>query len=58
MTDHPRFEPITSAPDQAHLDYNGGRLVEAMLRLVEWWLAMRQSRLPGLRGNADERTRC
>jgi hypothetical protein len=54
MTDHPRFEPIRSAPDQAHLDYNGGRLVDAMLRLVECWLALRESRPPGLHGSADE----
>jgi hypothetical protein len=53
MTDHPRFEPVRSAPDQAHLDYNGGRLVDAILRLVECWLALRESR-PGLRGSADE----
>jgi hypothetical protein len=54
MTDHPRFEPIRSAPDLAHLDYNGGRLVDAMLRLVECWLALRESKPPGLRGSADE----
>jgi hypothetical protein len=53
MTDHPRFEPVRRAPDQAHLDYNGGRLVDAILRLVECWLALRESR-PGLRGSADE----
>jgi hypothetical protein len=35
MTDHPRFEPVRNAPDEAHLDYNGGRLVHSVLRLVD-----------------------
>lgn len=47
MTDHPRFEPVRNAPDQAHLNYNGGRLVDWVLRLVDWWLGMRESKSPG-----------
>lgn len=43
MTDHPRFEPVRNAPDQAHLDYNGGRLVDSVLKLVGWWRVMRRS---------------
>jgi hypothetical protein len=43
MTDHPRFEPIRNTPDQAHLSYNGGRLVNSVLNLVDWWRAMHRS---------------
>ena len=49
MTDHPRFEPIRGAPDAAHLDYNGGRLVDAVLKLIDWWLAPRESAPPSAR---------
>ena len=44
MTDHPRFEPVSGAPEQAHLGYHGGRLVNSVLRLVDAALAMRGSR--------------
>jgi hypothetical protein len=44
MTDHPRFEPIRSAPDRAHDSYHGGRLVSSVLRLVDWWRATRKSK--------------
>jgi hypothetical protein len=44
MTDHPRFEPVSRAPDQAHLGYHGGRLVNSVLRLVDAAQAMRGSR--------------
>jgi hypothetical protein len=50
----PRFEPIRSALDQAQPDYNGGRLVDMMLSLVECWLPMSESRPPGLRGRVNE----
>ncbi len=54
MTDHPRFEPIRSVPDLAHLDYNGGRLVDSVLRLADWWRAMRRPpRAWGLHDPAD-----
>lgn len=43
MTDHPRFESIRNTPDQAHLSYNGGRLVNAVLKLVDWWRAVHRS---------------
>jgi hypothetical protein len=46
MTDHPRFEPIRSTPDQAHLSYHGGRLVSSVMRLVDWWRARCDSRPP------------
>jgi hypothetical protein len=39
MTDHPRFEPVRGSSHEAHLDYNGGRLVDAVLGLVDRWLA-------------------
>jgi hypothetical protein len=51
MTDHPRFEPIRGTPDAAHLAYNGGRLVGAVLRLIDWWLAARESAPPSVRGH-------
>jgi hypothetical protein len=41
MTDHPRFEPVRRAPETAHLDYNGGRLVEAVFRLLDRWQGAR-----------------
>jgi hypothetical protein len=44
MTDHPRFEPIRRAPDQAYLGYHGGRLVNSVLRLVDAAQAMLRSR--------------
>jgi len=47
MTDHPRFEPVRSVPDQAHLGYHGGRLVGSVLRLADWWRAMRAARRAG-----------
>jgi hypothetical protein len=47
MTDHPRFEPVRSAPGQAYLGYHGGRLVNAVLGLVDWWRARRGWRPPG-----------
>ena len=47
MTDHPRFEPVRSAPDQAYLGYHGGRLVNAVLGLVDWWRVRREWRQPG-----------
>lgn len=31
MTDSPRFKPFTDNPDEAHLQYHGGRLVDALL---------------------------
>ena len=43
MTDHPRFEPVSRVPDQAHLGYHGGRLVNSVLRLVDAVQAMRRS---------------
>ena len=54
MTDHPRFEPIRGAPDEAHLEYNGGRLVDAVLKLIDWWLAPRESAPPSARGHQGE----
>ena len=54
MTDHPRFEPITGAPDVAHLDYNGGRLVDAVLRLLDWGLTARVSAPPSARGHEGD----
>jgi hypothetical protein len=39
MTDHPRFQPPTGAPDQRrHRDFHGARQVDALFRLVDWWL--------------------
>lgn len=49
MTDHPRFEPIRGAPDEAHVKYNGGRLVGTVLRLIDWWLTARESTPPSAR---------
>jgi hypothetical protein len=57
MTDHPRFEPIRGASDAAHLAYNGGRLVGAVLRLIDWWLAARESAPPSARGHEGDGTR-
>jgi hypothetical protein len=37
MTDHPRFEPCEDPPATAHRAYHGGRLVELVFRLVDWW---------------------
>ena len=37
MTDHPRFEPCKDPPAIAHRAYHGGRLVELVFRLVDWW---------------------
>ena len=48
MTDHPRFEPVRGEPDKAHLNYNGGGLVDCVLRLIDWWLALRKSRPTGV----------
>jgi len=45
MTDHPRFERVIGEPDKAHLNYNGGRMVDCVLRLIDWWL-MRPPRRP------------
>jgi hypothetical protein len=36
--DHPRFEPVKGGPDDAHRHYHGGRLVNLVLRLADWWL--------------------
>ncbi len=35
MTDHPRFIPVGGNPDEAHLKYHGGALVEWVLRIVD-----------------------
>ncbi len=35
MTDHPRFESVQSSVDDAHLRYHGGRLVHALLYLMD-----------------------
>jgi hypothetical protein len=37
MTDQPRFEPCEVPPDVAHCAYHGGRLVDFVFRLVDWW---------------------
>jgi hypothetical protein len=61
MTDHPRFEPVGRAPDEAHLNYNGGGLVDWVLRLVDWWRATRKVRSPGvlvMRGSDANRPDC
>jgi hypothetical protein len=47
MTDYPRFEPVRSNPDRAHLSYHGGRLVEVVLRFVDRWQSRRKLRPPG-----------
>jgi hypothetical protein len=47
MTDHPRFELVRSSPDQAHLSYHGGRLVDSLLRLVDQWRTRRKLRPTG-----------
>ena len=54
MTDHPRFEPVRGAPQEVHLMYNGGRLVDAVLRLIDWWLAARESVPPSARGHEGD----
>lgn len=41
MTDHPRFDPAKPSPDTAHRAYHGGRLVETVLRTVDWWIGAR-----------------
>jgi hypothetical protein len=57
MTDHPRFEPIRGAPDEAHLEYNGGRLVDAVLKLIDWRLAPREPAPPSARGHQGDGNR-
>ena len=50
MTDYPRFEPVRSAPDEAHLDYHGGRLVDCQLSpsvLEIKWMPVPPSVPPG-----------
>jgi len=37
MTDHPRFEPVKGPPETAHRRYEGARLVDLVLRLVDRW---------------------
>jgi hypothetical protein len=37
MTDHPRFEHCEDPPAIAHRAYHGGRMVELVFRLVDWW---------------------
>ncbi len=37
MTDHPRFYPCDDLPAVAHRAYHGGRLVDLVFRLVDWW---------------------
>ena len=56
MTDHPRFEPVSRVPDQAHLGYHGGRLVNSVLRLVDAVQAMRGSRTGAQLPNASVAT--
>jgi hypothetical protein len=46
MTDHPRFELVRGEPDRAHLNYNGGAVVDWVLRLIDWWLAVRKGDQP------------
>jgi hypothetical protein len=53
MTDHPRFEPVSQVPDQAHLGYHGGRLVNSVLRLVDAVRALRGSRAGAQLPNAS-----
>jgi hypothetical protein len=53
MTDHPRFEPVSRVPEQAHLGYHGGRLVNSVLRLVDAAQAMRGSRTGAQLPNAS-----
>jgi len=37
MTDHPRFQTLTGAPDQRrHSDFHGARQVDALFWLVDW----------------------
>jgi len=48
MTDHPRFERLRSAPVQGHLGYHRARLVNSVLRLIDWWRAMRGARRLGV----------
>lgn len=57
MTDHPRFEPIRGAQGEAHLKYNGGRLVDSVLSLIDWWLAARKSAPPIARGYEGDGTK-
>jgi hypothetical protein len=35
MTDAPRFKPFIGNPDEAHLDYHGGRFVDFVLRRAD-----------------------
>jgi hypothetical protein len=35
MTDHPRFEPVSCRPEEAHRRYYGGRLVDLVVGVVE-----------------------
>src|SRR4029077_7347981 len=42
------FERLRSAPDRAHLGYHGGRLVNSVLRLIDWCRAMRSARQLGV----------
>jgi hypothetical protein len=37
MTDHPRFQPCDDPPAAAHRAYYGGRLVDLVFWLVDWW---------------------
>jgi hypothetical protein len=37
MTDWPRFEPVKGPADTAYRQYNGGRQVTMVFRLIDWW---------------------
>lgn len=41
MTDHPRFEPVTCRPEQAHRQHYGGRLVDLVFSVMDRWTLQR-----------------
>jgi hypothetical protein len=48
MTDSPRFKPFIGNPDEAHLDYHGGRFVDFVLRRADRRLAAAGRPVPTL----------
>jgi hypothetical protein len=42
MTDHPGFQLTDGEPDQRHRHYHGGRVVDLVVRLADWWLSLRR----------------